>query len=78
MFGNAIPEYVYSRPKTRAQIGDPEGDGGVLGVCLTHGIDAAALKRRFGELHRASNSELDRFIRAGRYVASAPRLERVS
>jgi asparagine synthetase B (glutamine-hydrolysing) len=78
MFGDAIPEYVYSRPKTRAQIGDPDGDGGVLGVCLTHGIDAGVLKRRFAELHRASELELNRFIRGGRYVASVPRLERVS
>ena len=78
MFGDAIPDYVYSRPKTRAQIGDSDGDGGVLGVCLTHGIDAGVLKRRFAELHRASDLELKRFIRGGRYVASVPRLERVS
>jgi hypothetical protein len=78
IFGDAIPDYVYSRPKTRAQIGDPDGDGGVLGVCLAHGIDARALRRRFTELHRATDSELDRFIRGGRYVASTPRLARVS
>jgi asparagine synthetase B (glutamine-hydrolysing) len=78
VFGAAIPDYVYTRPKTRAQIGDPEGDGGVLGMCLAHGIDARALRRRFAELHRATNSELDRFIRGGRYVASVPRLARVS
>jgi asparagine synthetase B (glutamine-hydrolysing) len=78
MFGDAIPDYVYSRPKTRAQIGDPQGDGGVLGACLAHGIDAPTLRQRFAQLHRASNWELDRFIRGGRYVASAPQLARVS
>jgi asparagine synthetase B (glutamine-hydrolysing) len=78
MFGDAIPDYVYARPKTRAQIGDPGGDGGVLGVCLAHGIDAPALRRRFAELHHARDSELDRFIRGGRYAVGLPRLERVS
>jgi asparagine synthase len=78
MFGDAIPGYVYSRPKTRAQIGDPEGDGGVLGVCLARGIDASTLRRRFAELHHATNSELDRFIRGGRYVASVPQLARIA
>ena len=78
MFGDAIPDYVYSRPKTRAQIGDPEGDGGVLGLCLSRGIDGAALRRRFAELHRADSAALDRFIRGGRYMASVPRLARVS
>jgi hypothetical protein len=78
MFGKAIPDYVYSRPKTRAQIGDPEGDGGVLGVCLAHGIDAGTLRRRFAELHSATDSELNRFIIGGRYVASVPQLARVS
>jgi hypothetical protein len=78
MFGNAIPDYVYSRPKTRAQIGDPEGDGGVLGLCLARGIDAGTLRRRFAKIHRATDSDLDRFIRGGRYVASVPRLATVS
>jgi hypothetical protein len=78
MFGNAIPDYVYSRPKTRAQIGDPDGDGGVLGACLAHGIDARALRRRFAELHHATDGELERFIRGGRYLASMPQLARTA
>jgi asparagine synthetase B (glutamine-hydrolysing) len=77
MFGDAIPDYVYSRPKTRAQIGDPEGDGGVLGLCLARGIDGMTLRRRFAHLHHAQDSELDRFIRGGRYAASVPQLARV-
>jgi asparagine synthetase B (glutamine-hydrolysing) len=78
IFADAIPEYVYSRPKTRAQIGDPEGDGGVLGICRARGIDARALRRRFAELHNAADSELGRFIRGGRYLASVPQLARVA
>ena len=74
MFGGRIPEYVYTRPKTRAQVGDVEVGRGVLGLCLARGIDAAALRRRFAELHRVSDpASLDRFIRAGRYRSSPPR-----
>ena len=74
MFGDRIPEYVYRRPKTRAQVGDVEVGRGVLGLCLARGLDAAALRRRFAELHRVTDpSALDRFIRAGRYRSAAPR-----
>jgi asparagine synthetase B (glutamine-hydrolysing) len=78
MFDDAIPDYVYSRPKTRAQIGDPNGDGGVLGLCLARGIDVDTLRRRFAELHRATDAELKRFILGGRYLASVPQLARAS
>jgi asparagine synthetase B (glutamine-hydrolysing) len=78
IFGRAIPEYVYSRPKTRAQIGDSEGDGGVLGACLARGIDAQVLRRRFAGLHGTAESALDRFIRGGRYMAAIPRLAAVA
>jgi len=78
IFGDAIPDYVYFRPKTRAQIGDPDGDGGVLGLCLANGIDAGTLRRRFAELHCATDSELTRFILGGRYPASVPQLARAS
>jgi asparagine synthetase B (glutamine-hydrolysing) len=72
IFGDLVPEYVYTRAKTRAQVGDPQG-GGVLGVCVDHGIDAAWLRKRFALLHSVTNvAELDRFIRAGRYRASVP------
>ena len=75
MFGDRVPEYVYTRPKTRAQVGDVDVGRGVLGLCLDRGIDALALKSRFAELHGLSDlGALDRFIRAGRYRASAPRI----
>jgi hypothetical protein len=74
MFGNRIPDYVYTRPKTRAQVGDVDVGRGVLGLCLDRGIDAPALRQRFAELHRVSDpASLDRFIRAGRYRSSPPR-----
>jgi hypothetical protein len=73
MFGARIPEYVYTRPKTRAQVGDVDVGRGVLGLCLARGIDAAALRRRFAELHGVGDpTALDRFIRAGRYRSSVP------
>jgi hypothetical protein len=78
LFGDRIPEYVYTRPKTRAQVGDVEVGRGVLGLCLDRGIDAAALRERFTELHGVRDpAALDRFIRAGRYRASAPRTAEV-
>jgi asparagine synthetase B (glutamine-hydrolysing) len=73
VFGDLIPDYVYARPKTRAQTGDPDAGRGVLGVCVEHGIDQNRLRQRFLELHRVSDpSALDRFIRAGRYRSSLP------
>ena len=78
IFGDCIPEYVYSRPKTRAQVGDAESGAGVLGLCLKRGIDSPELRRRFAELHGVADlAELDRFIRAGRYRASPPHLGRL-
>jgi hypothetical protein len=75
MFGDRIPEYVYSRPKTRAQVGDADVGRGVLGLCLARGIDQPALRRRFAELHGVEDpASLDRFIRAGRYRSALPRL----
>ena len=74
MFDERIPEYVYTRPKTRAQVGDVDVGRGVLGLCLDRGIDAPALRRRFAELHGVSDPvSLDRFLRAGRYRAAVPR-----
>lgn len=73
LFGGRIPEYVYTRPKTRAQVGDDDVGRGVLGLCLQRGIDAAALRRRFADLHGVGDpSALDRFIRAGRYRSGIP------
>jgi asparagine synthetase B (glutamine-hydrolysing) len=75
IFGDLVPEYVYSRPKTRAQVGDQDMGGGVLAACVDRGFDDDWLRRRFAELHGvAEPSSLDRFIRAGRYRTAIPAL----
>jgi hypothetical protein len=64
---------VYARRKARAQVGGPDAGGGVLGLCVDRGFDAAQLKRRFAELHGVSDlSALDRFIRTGLYRSAVP------
>jgi asparagine synthetase B (glutamine-hydrolysing) len=73
IFGGAMPGYVLTRGKTRAQVGGAQAGGGVLAACVDRGIDGAALQRRFADLHGDSNGRsLDRFIRAGRYRARVP------
>ena len=73
IFGDAVPEYVYERKKSRAQVGDDETGGGVLAACIDRGIDDAWLRARFAELHGVGDAtELQRFVRAGRYRAEPP------
>lgn len=75
VFGNLVPDYVYSRTKARAQVGDPRTGGGVLAACVDRGFEGTWLRRRFAELHGvADTSALDKFIRAGRYSAALPSL----
>lgn len=75
IFGDLVPEYVYSRPKTRAQVGDQDLGGGVLAACVDRGFDDQWLRRRFALLHGiAEPGSLDRFIRAGRYRTAIPAL----
>jgi asparagine synthetase B (glutamine-hydrolysing) len=75
IFGDLVPEYVYARPKTRAQVGDQDLGGGVLAACLDRGFDDDWLRQRFAKLHAvAEPSSLDRFIRAGRYRTAVPAL----
>jgi asparagine synthetase B (glutamine-hydrolysing) len=78
IFGSRIPEYVYTRPKARAQVGGVDLGGGVLAACIDHGIDGAWLKRRFADLHRVTElDELDGFVRAGRYRSALPAISSV-
>jgi asparagine synthetase B (glutamine-hydrolysing) len=71
--GDRIPEYVYSRAKVRAQVGDPRMDGGVLALCVDRGMTGAGLRRRFATLHGISDeTALDRFMRAGRFRTATP------
>lgn len=79
VFGELLPDYVYARRKVRAQLGSSHGDGGVLALCVDHGFDGAALRRRFAALHRVGDpASLDRFIRAGSYRSAMPSLEQAS
>jgi asparagine synthetase B (glutamine-hydrolysing) len=75
IFGDLLPDYVYSRPKVRAQAGSPELGGGVLAAWVDRGYDAAWLRHRFARLHDVADPRtLDRFIRAGRYRTAVPSL----
>jgi asparagine synthetase B (glutamine-hydrolysing) len=77
VIGSRLPEYVYARPKVRAQVGSSDPAGGVLAACVDRGFDGPWLRRRFAELHGVGDpSALDRFIRGGRYRAATPRLPR--
>ena len=73
VFGELLPDYVYTRRKVRAQLGSSNGEGGVLALCVDRGLDGAALRRRFEALHDVSDSRaLGRFIRAGSYRSAMP------
>jgi asparagine synthetase B (glutamine-hydrolysing) len=75
VFGSLLPDYVYSRPKTRAQVGDPELGGGTLAACVDRGFDGTWLRHRFARLHSVTEpSTLERFMRAGRYRTAVPSL----
>jgi len=79
IFGMAIPHYVYERPKTRAQMGDPDAGSGVLAVCADRGIDEAWLRARFAHLHGVRDAwSLDHFIRGGRYRSGIPSTEELA
>jgi asparagine synthetase B (glutamine-hydrolysing) len=74
-FGSRLPEYVYARPKYRAQVGGVDMAGSVLAACIDRGIDGVWLKRRFADLHAVDDLEaLDGFVRAGRYRSGLPSL----
>jgi hypothetical protein len=73
IFGSRLPEYIYARPKARAQVGGQDMGGGVLAACVDRGIDGAWLKRRFAGLHDVADLDaLDGFLRAGRYRSALP------
>jgi hypothetical protein len=75
IFQDLVPDYVFSRAKVRAQVGNPDTGGGVLAACVDRGIDGNWLQRRFASLHGlADPSALNQFIRAGRYYAAVPSL----
>jgi asparagine synthetase B (glutamine-hydrolysing) len=76
IFGDLVPDYIYARKKSRAQVGDAAG-GGVLHAAVDRGIDNAALRRRFAELHDVTvERQLDAFLRAGHYRTAIPFLNK--
>jgi asparagine synthetase B (glutamine-hydrolysing) len=78
IFGDLVPDYVYARPKVRAQVGSSQGDRGVLGLCIDHGIDAQYLRDRFAHLHGVRSDALDHLIRGGTYRSGTPTLSEVA
>ena len=77
IFGDLLPDYIYTRPKVRAQVGSSQGDRGVLGLCIDHGIDSQHLRYRFA-LHGIDADELDSFIRGGTYRSGIPAVSEVA
>jgi asparagine synthetase B (glutamine-hydrolysing) len=67
VMGDAIPSYVYERPKVRAQIGGAGEVRGTLAALVDRGIDASWLERRFCELFDLELPQLRRAVRAGLY-----------
>lgn len=66
IFGDTVPEYVYARPKVRAQAASEEV-GGTLGLLADRGIHGAALVERFASVMGIDAAALRTFIRAGYY-----------
>jgi asparagine synthetase B (glutamine-hydrolysing) len=67
VMGEAIPTYIYERPKVRAQVGGADEVRGTLAALVDRGIDAAWLERRFCQLFELDVPDLRRAIRAGFY-----------
>jgi len=73
VLGDLLPEYIFTRPKARAQVGGPEVAGGVLAACVDRGFDSAWLWDRFVQLHGIADPHvLHRFIRGGCYRSGIP------
>lgn len=71
MMGNAIPSFIYDRPKVRAQVADSNKVGGTMAALLDRGIDGPALFERFRQLYGFDEPGLKRWIRAGLYRFTA-------
>lgn len=66
-WGERIPDFVYRRPKVRAQEGSAGTATGSMAVALDAGFDSRALLRRFAELFGITERSARGLIRAGRY-----------
>lgn len=67
VMGTRVPEFVHQRPKVRAQVGNEDGRGGVLGALLDQGVDQDYLANRFKELFGLRDEDQSNLIRAGFY-----------
>ena len=67
VLGQAVPAFVYDRPKVRAQVGSSEAVGGTVRALLDAGVDQAQLANRFRALLGFTEKDQRRLIRAGYY-----------
>lgn len=67
VIGDVLPEFVFMRPKVRAQVGSSAEVGGTLGLLADRGLDQEALAARFATLFGMGEGELRGMIRAGFY-----------
>lgn len=67
VMGERVPEYVYSRPKIRAQVALEGEPGGTLALLESRGIDQEHLNRRFAELLGIDSRSLRHMFRGGFY-----------
>lgn len=71
VMGDEVPEYVYARPKTRAQSASADLGGGTLSLLTDRGIDGSWLADRFAQLFSVEREALGQVIRAGYYRSTA-------
>lgn len=66
--GDVLPEWIFRRPKIRAQIGDSQCGAGILPTMADRGRDSAWLRRAFRDAFGIEDEGFfNRFIRAGVY-----------
>jgi asparagine synthetase B (glutamine-hydrolysing) len=71
--GDLLPEFLFDRPKVRAQMGDSTAHTGILPQLIQRGHGAGWLRRTFCQLFNIQyEAFLDRFIRGGRYRSLRP------
>lgn len=75
---DAVPDYVYERPKVRAQVASDGAPGGTLAMLIERGIDQAHLQRRFSKLLSIDPVAMRNLLRAGFYRFSTVFPERVN
>jgi asparagine synthetase B (glutamine-hydrolysing) len=67
VMGTRVPDFIYERPKVRAQVGSSKEVGGTLATMIDAGLDQTAVSERFCQLIGLSRDQLRRWIRGGFY-----------